>query len=412
MSYSYVKAIVKSKGRGERWREEDVRGMTLASLLNNHVNGRIELTHPVLTEPQTLTLDTMRPLVGALNVTVEEWLVSLGDRSLPTTTGSVALNTKTATNIDAWMAGFDVEPARMGSHPDNVWGKEQMVDLLLTRDATDYDDLYRHCLVTVNGLVHRTSASEAGLYVVKGARSQVDSNQTNVALTSFADIAPLQFVDLNRDMLYRPNPEVKSYQQAYLNLGVPTENRSVLLVIGGYLHLLDDVYQSIGDGLLKIDFNAYPMVQRYYESRTLIDLSTLPLSTFDQNESQRDVNELIRSEATIEALLDLDETFAVVVASDSLYVVKHQVEKSGLVGTFISQTRPLWPLRTQRGKLKEYWAYEDDGCWVINCQSNLLPNYQFEHTHYETLASITDARIPSAPRYQDRGFLLEIGKDL
>lgn len=295
MQYSYEQAIVKPKGRGERWREEDVQDTALSSLLNDYVDARFELSHPTLSEPQTLTLDALRPLVTTLSITFNEWLASLGDSSLPTTAGKPEIKTATAMNVDAWMAGFDVERSRMGSHPDTEWGDDQQPDLLLTRDDTDYDDLYRHCLVTVNGLIHRTSAAESGLYVVNGARSQRDSNQTNIALTSFAAVGELQFVNLTQDMLYRPREEVRYYQQAYLNLGVPTENKTVMLVIGGYLHVLDDVYQSIGDGLVKIDFNAYPMVQRYYESRHLLDLSSLPLSTFDQNESQRDVGELLRS---------------------------------------------------------------------------------------------------------------------
>jgi hypothetical protein len=215
-------------------------------------------------------------------------------------------------------------------------------------------------------------------------------------------------------MLYRPQEAAKHYQYAHLNLGVDTENRTVLLVLGGYLHILDNLYKEIGNGLIQIDFNNYPMIQRYYDSRSLMNVALLDaqLESFEQNESQRVVSELLRSETTIENFLDLPESFAVVVNTPNLYVERHQVERSGLPGIFFWHDVPRWPLLCQRGKLKEYWAQDDDGKWVISCESNLVPNYQFEHTHYETLVSVTDHKVPSNPYYADRGYLLEIGKDL
>lgn len=411
MQYSYVQAIVKPKARGSRWQSEDVQAMTLETLLNEYADARIELSHSALSEPQTLSLDAMRPRVADLSLTFNQWLSGLGNSSLPTTEGRPELKNETVFHLDAWMAGFDVQPTRMGSHPEQDWNVDGEKDLLLTKDGVDYADLQRHCLVTVNGLIHQTSASEAGLYVVNGGQARLRSNETQIALTSFASVGALEVVNLTKDMLYRPREENRYYQQAHLNLGVSTEHKSVLLVLGGYLHAFDDVYRSIGDGLIQIDFNNYPMIQRYYESRDILDLSSLPLQTFEQNESQRSVEDLLKNEAVIEAFLSLGESFAIVVDTPNLYVKKHQLEKSGLVGTFLTHQKPRWPLMTQRGKLKEYWAYEDDGVWVMNCESNLLPNYQFEHTHYQTLASVVAHKVPSKPYYHDRGFLLEIGKD-
>lgn len=414
MRYTYVQAIAKPKDRGARWIAVDLQDVLLKDLLNGYKEAQIELSHPAVTTQIYITLDAMRDRVTDLSITFNEWLESLGNSSLPTIEGVPTLNTKTVDHRDAWMANFNVEPTRMGTHPDNEWSEEQLVDLLLTRADTDYRQLYESCLVTVNGLVRQTSYSEAGLYVVNGAQARFDSKETNIALTDFSKLGKLDFVDLTKEMLYRPQAESKHYRYAHLNLGVETENKTVLLVLGGYLHILDGVYKDIGNGLIQIDFNNYPMIQRYYDSRHSLDLTLMEetFETFDHNESQRVVADLLRDEQTIEHLLELPESFAVVVDTPNLYVERHQVEKSGLPGIFYWHSMPRWPLLCQRGKLKEYWAQEDDGRWVISCESNLVPNYQFQHTHYETLASVTDHKVPSNPYVAERGYLLEIGKDL
>jgi hypothetical protein len=392
----------------------DLQHTQLQVLLSDYHSAQIELAHPTLSSEQYLTLDAIRERVTDQSLTFDEWLDTLGDASLPTVLGKPQLKTVTVDHRDGWMSGFNVEPTRMGSHPDNDWAAEHEVDLLLTRPDTDYRKLYDNCLVTVNGLVRQTSYSEQGLYVVNGAQAKVGSSETNLSLTDFSKLGGLEFVNLTKEMLYRPQEAAKHYQYAHLNLGVDTENRTVLLVLGGYLHILDNLYKEIGNGLIQIDFNNYPMIQRYYDSRSLMNVALLDaqLESFEQNESQRVVSELLRSETTIENFLDLPESFAVVVNTPNLYVERHQVERSGLPGIFFWHDVPRWPLLCQRGKLKEYWAQDDDGKWVISCESNLVPNYQFEHTHYETLVSVTDHKVPSNPYYADRGYLLEIGKDL
>lgn len=414
MQYTYVQAIAKPKVRGGRWVEVDLQDAALSDILVTYKDAQIELTHPTVSTEQYLTLETLRGLWSDLSITFNEWLLSLGNTALPTLGGKPALATVTVDHRDAFMAGFEVEPTRMGSHPSNEWAIEQKVDLLLTRPNTDYRRLYENCLVSVNGLIHQTSYSEYGMYVVNGGQSRFDSAQTQIALTDFSNVGALEFVNLTESMLYRPQEDVKHYNYAHLNLGVSTENKTVLLVLGGYLHILDSLYKEIGNGLIQIDFNNYPMLQRYYDSQSQLDVSTLDVlfEHFDHNESQRVVSEMLHSEETINAFLALPESFAVVVDTPNLYVERHQVERSGLPGIFYWHTAPRWPLLTQRGKCKEYWAQSDDGKWVISCESNLVPNYQFEHTHYETLASVTDQKMPSNPYYADRGFLLEIGKDL
>lgn len=412
MSYTYLYAIAKPKAKGSRWVERDLSGMTFSEMYDEFRDAKIAIGHPVFESDYYIELDEIRSMITDPDQRLVIWLNRLGSQSLPVEEGKPVLENRTVECRDVWMTGFDVQATRMGSHPETPWTDETMTDLLLTKDGVDYRDAYRRLLVSVDGFIHRTSYSQDGLYVVDGARGRIEANRTQLSLIDFGKVGELQFVDIRPKMLYRPNPDGKHYQYAHLNLGVPTEGKTVMLVIGGYPHLLDNAYKMIGDGLVQIDFNNYPLLQRYYESRQFVDWEHVSFTEVGSMDTQRLVREVLRSEKFIEGLLYSSQTFAVIIDSPDVYVERHQVEKTDLPGIFLAYDQPDWPLESLRGRWLPYWAHKEEDRWVVNCGDNSLPNYVFEHTDYESLYSVTDQKIPTQPHYRDRGFLVEIGRDL
>lgn len=412
MSYQYLSAIAQPKEPGGRWQAVELIDLTFTEIFETYRQAKILIDHVSYETPKHLDLEALRPIVGNPNQVFALWLANRGDASLPVEDGHPEITTQSVDHRDVWMAGFDVKVSRMGSHPETDWTVDAQPDLLLTKDGVDYAHMYRHVLVSVNGLLHRTSYSQAGLYVVDGNYGALNGNQTQMGLTDFSDVGELTFVNLNPSMLYRPTENGKYYNYAHLDLGVDTEDKVIMLVIGGYPHLLDNTYKIIGNGLVQIDFNNYPMIQRYYESKGLIDQTSITYRGSSNNESQIRVSDLLQSESTIEQLLSLSQSFAVIIDAKDLYVEKRQIEKSDLPGVFLSRERPMLPLVTQRGKWVPYWAHQEEDVWVVKCESNLVPNYQFEHTEYYSLYAVTDHKVPYKPYRHDRGWLMDIGNDI
>lgn len=410
MAYNYVKSIAKSKDRGARWVEVDISDMLISEIDNTYRDVKIELTHSQLNENQVLILEDIKHIFVSTGLTFSEWLIENGESSLPTTPGVVSITTSTIHYRDGYVAGFDVTPAKMGSSPDVEWPVGELRDLLMTKDSVSYQEVYDYCLVTVNGLVHRTSLSQYGIYLQDAAYSKELSQLNHFGLMSFLDVGKIEYIDVDSTMLYKQSDQNKHYRNAHVNLGVSTQGKSLIMVVGGYMHIYDKSYVQIGDGLVRIDFSNYPLVQRYYESKNVIDLSTLPHTPFDSNDDQRLVADLIESEAYIEALFDLPQTFFILVDTPHLYVQHHKLEHSGLPGRFYSTVYPDFPLVTERGKLSEYIPFYEDGKWVIACESNRLPNYQFETAPYRGFLSITPQKNPYKPYRRSSGYLLEIGK--
>ena len=411
MQYSIIRALGKNKGYGGRYTEIDLDGLSFRDLYQNYLDVHFEMSHPTYTERKYVRLEDFQTRIVNADITPEDWLASIDNESLPTVSGELSIVTDFVEHRDVFMAEYNVERTVMGYHPETEFPMKERKDLLLTKEGVDYQKLQGNCIITVNGLVQQTSASEHGLYIVDGTYGQDNANEATIGMTSFEKLGGIEIVNVDESNIYKPNDENRLHRYTYVNLGVPTEDRTVLMVMGGYLHVLDGSYMSIGDGLVRIDFNNYPLLQRYYESKDLIDLSSIEYTPFDDNESQRSVKEMLENDDNIKAMMNLKQTFFIVINNPNVFVERYQLEKSGLVGTFYSQERPTLPLVTQRGKLKEYWSYDDDGVWVVNCNSNLVPNYIFEQTEYRKLDNVTNQLTPFTPYTNDRGFLLGIGSD-
>lgn len=419
--YIFVTAYVKVKGRNGRWLEQDVRQTPLKDLYENNSRIWLILTHETFDdaledgeEPLKVSLDMelLKTSLGYKEATVAHWLQQNGNLTLPTVPGVVALDNQTVAYSDAFAAGYDIATVKPGAHPDAYFPNSERTDLLLTKEDLDYAELYRHALVTVNGIVHQTSYSEYGLHVTDGAHSGSIANENHVGIISFLDVGSLEFIPIRSDMVH-PHSEGRPLREdAYISLDKDLTDKTVLLVLGGYLHVLDSTYRQVSDSVFKIDFRNYPLPQKLFELMNFIDLKSLDLTEYAKNEKLIEVEELY-SDASILAYLGLSQSFFVVVDTDELYVEKRQLEKTKLPGRWYSHIKPNLPLLKGNGKLEDYVWCEEQGVYVVRTVSNYqIRHYNFETTQWKEDPGIDNTKPTVQPLEWARGYLLEIGRDL
>lgn len=410
MSYKYVRAIVKLNDRTSRWQEVDVSSTPLYQLYQNYLKVYLVVRNSFMDHDEAVDMDTQRPKYSLDSRQVNVWLAALGNTALPTLSKIPTLSEKTTRYGDAWRANYTIEPVPRTAHPESDFPADDKPDLLLTRAGTDYNVFYKHCLVSVNGLFHQTRYSENGVYVTHGAISGRKANRNQVGILSFLDVADLEFVPITADMIHRPFADNKLANSAWINLKRSTEKKTVLLVLGGYLHAMDNNYKIVGDGLVKIDMNRIPLAQRYFDSKGLIDLSSLKLSTSRVNADLVSVDELL-GDTALEAYLTLSQSFFVLVDTPELFVERTQLERTQLPGRFVSHTQPRHHLELELGRVGDYWMRTEDGQYVLAVDHNIEPYYQFETTGWQEAHAIDSSRVPAKPWGYGRGFLVAIGRD-
>lgn len=408
--YQFVTARLKKRGNGEVFKTVNISAMTMRDIFNTYSRGYITLTNIVNQTVYLQLVDLKAHEVRMrLDRTFEIWLQGIGSNALPTTTTEPEIEDNIALYSDLVQAGYDIQRVHPTFHPSTVVPESTKTDLLINRPNTDMTVFLNHTIVTVNGLCHITDSFEDKVRVVGGGKSTLIYENNTAGFISFNNIAQLQRIPITEVMLDRPDDDIPYRQTVWIKLGVDLTNKSVLLSLGGYLHINDNAYKIINhvEGIIQINLETVNLVKRIFESKKLIDLDSLDLTESDHYESVLLLPE-VNSDEFIVKYLTLSQTFAIVVDAPIVSVETELVEKTNLKGVYTHHTRPNYPLRLQSGLLPEYWAKQEYAVWVLTLKDNIVKNYHFETTRYLEEDVVTDNPVGNDPYRFSIAHLLKI----
>jgi hypothetical protein len=413
MAYQYKAAIARSKGLDGTWSSIDAGGMQLNALLGDYSKVYLTLTNPVLTSDVYLDLDAVRYQIAPSSIprTLNDYLVSVGNATLPTLDALPEFTVAPAMYSDAWRAGFTVQPVDIGRNPNAQLPVGAKNDLLLSKPGQDFSQVAKYALVTVNGFFHRTGGSPEGIYVVDGGKSGRIRNDNQVGVYSFKDVADLDIIPITPEMVYKTDPSETYGEFAHVRLPYSMDGKTLLLVLGGYLHVLDDTYKLVGERSVKIDFNNYPLPERIFEAQYSIDISGLDLEASPNNDAQYTVADLY-SDRTILNYLTLSQSFFVAVNTAAFYMKRISVEGAKLPGRYYGDLPLRYPLIGGVGRVYDYFLQPDSGQWVYMAEPVVDTQFNFRTQSWQIEHSIDATRNTVTPWRYSRAFLLEMGKYL
>ena len=414
MAYTLVSALGKGLTGGQEWSSIDLGSMTFAEVVDNYSTVYAILTNPFITGQVSLDLAAILPNITNQSQTFSAYLVALGNLALPTSTSIPSLSTSYARYMNAFQAGYSVTPIASIAALDSELPVSDKPHALLQRASTNYESFYQNCLVSVNGYLHMTDTDQqTGVWVLNGMHSCILSKKNKIGILDFQDIGTLTLIPITADMIYKQNTNQALANHAYINVGQDLTSQTVMVVIGGYLHVLDTkTFRLVGTESLMIDFNNYPLLERYFESKDSIDLSTLALTASPNNPDAISV-EQITSDAAITALLTLSQSFIVLLDNTDVSVELVKLEQMRWPGCYASYVTPIFPLVTGYGKLNEYWWVYEQPRYALKCADNLKDNFIFNTVPApRTQNMVTNQTDPMHPRDISAGYYLQISSDI
>lgn len=417
--YQYIRAIVKEPGRTGRWVEEHLGHRVISEIYNEYPEVYLVITHTAYPngEKKALRLKDVPSELHANQSTlkVSDWLASVSGYGLPLRDELPKIETVFAPFGDAWQAGYDIQPVHRTKHHESEVPVSEKLDLRVTKDGVDYQQLFDECLVTVNGLFHRTNYATDALHVVDGAKSGFHANRNAVGLYRLGVLGNVTTVPIKEEHIHKGIDDQRLGEYAYITIdeSVDLEGKSVLLVIGGYLHTVGQVYSRVGERIYMVNFNNYPLPQRLLEMKGLIDMSPITdvMSRSSVNPDQMSVEELY-SDEVITALLTLSQSFFVVIDTPDLVVEREQLEFMQLPGRYISHLPPRFPMVVSLGRFAEYWVRKEQDRYVLATEEDFETYYTFETTQWKNEHSIDSTRVPYKRFDFKRAHFLKIGKDM
>lgn len=413
MAYTYQAARARLRQIDADWIDVDLSATPINDIFTQYAKVYITLTNPVLTGNQYLDMDLVRSRIPPSTklVTIPQWLASIGNASLPTSAQEPQTTLIPARYADAWRAGYQIRAVQIGRHPDAELPPADKTDLLLTKGSLNFNQYWKYCMVTVNGLFHRIGGSNYGLYVLDGGKSRVVANDNQVGIMSFLNVGVLDYIPITADMIYKTSDQESYGEFAHIKLPYNPDGKTVLLVLGGYLHILDEAYTLVGQQSLKVNFRRIPYPERIFESSKIIDLSGLGLKPAEGNPNQYALSDLY-SDRTIVNYLTMSQSFIVVVDTPSFYLRRHQLERAKEPGRYLWSSPDQYPLMAGLGQMYDYRIMPEYGQYVYSCKPALDKQYNFRTQPWEDTTSIDPTLNTVKPWRLSRAFLLEMGRYL
>lgn len=409
--YYFTTAIVVDKKGHSGYVYKDISQETMRAIYDNYRKVFIKIQRT----GQTFRWVNMQDIwTGTQNPnwtqTLEMWLMAYPPSlQLPgATTYPIITNHKAIFN-DAFRAGYDIQRVSDTGHPSNDVPSDMRKDLLLSRFATDYQLLNNNVVVTVNGLLHPSiNDTTYGLRVFKGGESVLHSGKNLIGLYSFRALGGITQVPINDGDISSTGGNFTS--GFYINLNRDLRGKTLLLSIGGYLHYPDDVYKVVNaeTGLVKIYPPKINIFGRLFESRSLINLESLPLVGHPQDHNA--INPLeVWTEAFWRAYFTIPQTFALVVNGSDTYLNRIALDKAQLDGVCYSYVEPIFPIMLGTNRIREYWVRQEEEIYAVSMESIDRNYYQYSTTNYGTSTWIIPNRISCDPNNYGLPEFVEFG---
>lgn len=410
--YSLVSAIAKSRNADGRWSALDIGSLTFDTLYSQYLRVIATLSNEFLPANVALDLEAIRAQVGSTSQTFNDYLVSIGSNALPTTDDLPVLRHQTVRYMDAFRAGFQVQPIAPNAAPDADVPELDKTWLYVTKPGINFHDFEDYCLVTVNGFVHRVAADANAAYVVDGMKSVFKSKEATMGLINFQKVSKLTYVPITEQMIFKQNPDQAYRNQMYVDLGQDISNKEIMLVLGGYLHVLDTrTFYRMNDTTVVIDFNNLSLFERIHESMPYLDFSSLPYDRTDRNETMFNSDNFLSDENLV-AYATLSQSFFVLLDNVEIFKDSQAVETLPMPGQLISYVEPTYPLVNGVGKFAEYWSIHDYGQWSLRVPDNYWHQRQYNTTPLLDNRGVADSRVPTDPVRHSRAKFLILGTDL
>lgn len=411
--YEYNSAIVKKKYVSERYVAADIRDLRISDVAPGYSKVFLIVTHHTLPEPVAVDWDDVVEELRLYNpeITVKDWLEQRGDITLPLLSDVPVFNTKYIEYRDAWDAGFTLEPVGRGLSLEPHLDRNLLEDILVTKPGVKYDQLYHYHLPTVNGLVHKPDYSPEGYYIVDGNTTMLRANSDCVGMLSTERISKLTFPVITQDNIYALEGGLRD--SLLVEFPYDITGKIIVFVLNGYLHVGSPHVVAYNDTTVKIDIQQFPMLQRYFETKDVLDWEWFQeIMTNDTNNDTHIDLEAFWSDEVIRGWFDMSQTFFATMDVDNFFIEHVAMESPDLPRRCYTYERPLWPLVGEFGRLREYSAMYEQGTWVLGVEDDKQRNYAFENRDYSNYPTLDGRGVSYKPWRQTRLHMLYMGSQV
>lgn len=421
--YQLVRSRYRLDRRAGRWLEADLSNALISTLSTVYGDVYLYVEYPGPGEPIVKALHWIN--VGNLilglspNMTVQEWLTSVGNKTLPFDKDLPNDKVRYVKYAQAWHCGYNIRPVGRKTHVDYTISKFEKEDLLLTHPNFTPEFIRNNSMTTVNGYFHLTDWTTEGVRIYDGNKTIRKCNDNQIGQYSFEAIGELQYVPITDEMISK-GEGTDLWDGTYLTLpsDVDIENKTVLFVSGGFLNVLSNVYERTAERTWRIHFGRMMFLDRIIRSIQDLDLSSMELEFDPEDPTLINVDKL-KSDTAVRAYLKLSQTFFVVVDSISFFQYFEPLTSLRAPGRFIDVRKERYPLVGAYGKMLDYHNIKEPGMrnpdipiqqqYVYCATDNVRFNYDANRVDWSNKKQVDGGCYPAHPKRNETAYYRMLG---
>ena len=325
--------------------------------------------------------------------TFRQWFTSLTGVALTLTPEYPKLNEAVSKYVPlAYKEGGSYRLAKRGYHPSHVVALEDYDDVIVTHPNVTPQYLHEHALWSVGGYFMPTTWHDYGLRIMNAGDIVRKATDLTAGCLNFEKIGKVDQVPITAQMVYRVDDTTSYYNRLIVNTGKDLKNKTVGVVIGGYLHLLDGFVNVVGDQTIMFSLRNLRLTERVLTSRKHLDLSFMEADDVEVNA----VVSKMRSDAAVLQYVTSPYSFVVIIDNPNLYLTETPIDRNAQLGNYLmSDNYELGLLVDQHGRNLEYWPHWEAGIWSLETRHSHLPFYAFMTTGWYNESRINDALVSS-----------------
>lgn len=402
-AYEIKSAMGRVIGSQAQWEPVDLKKYPLDKLYKRYNTIRATLFNKYTKKSGVITVDDYETELRA-NETFFRYLDRIGEKGFKLTPGSTEISKSGLLYKEALSNRFKIVPVRKGLLPDGDFSDKYIYnDLFVTKKGVNPVELQKYTLFTVNGYVHQTDANSKGLWVEDGYKTIKKRKKHCIGVISFENLGALKQVPIRKEMISKLNDKVSLYHECVIDIGEDCSDKTIILIIGGFMHVLDyEVFSRISDSAVKVKLKNVPLLERIHLSNDDLDYGD---TLFDKKYGETNlILTDVYSDDFIKKYLTLSYSFIVLLDNTEVFRDITYPRMRGIPNNYLTEYKPKLPMMTRLGKFEEYVTIKDGDTYVLetaDCQYRpRLYNKSWpltENSYYNDARQPTDRyRIPSA----------------
>lgn len=393
--------------------ELDVSDKNLWELAANSAEVYLTLTSIYLEGPRVLNLIDVRELIYSTdsNLTVAEWLMAIGNTTLPVVKAKVKLTSKLAKSMCAYVAGYSVNASngRVFNDSEETLDEDRL-HLALTKGYENLLDMSNYALASVNGFLHATDSDQDAFYIRHGSETMQVGKSPKINIHSFDNISKLTQVPLSKCTI-TPRSGGQLTHGVTITTDIDLTGKTVWLSVGGYLMHLNRDYKVLNRKSIVLDWTKFNFKHKYLNARGKMNLNNVDLAMNLTDGGVGVLSDLVLNrDEVIRAYLELPQSFIIVFDNPTINTVVRRLEDTSLPGKYLIQDNPYVMYLHEDGSLPPVSVIDEHKTWVvsISIERASTSDYMFTQTPSGDHDLFTDALNKVDPKHRSALYALDI----